>query len=65
DPPYDKGLVSNIFKNNDLLNVMKDDSIIIAEQSIRENALEKVAGFDLYDKRTYGETLISFFRKNK
>ncbi|MCP3901633.1 MAG: 16S rRNA (guanine(966)-N(2))-methyltransferase RsmD, partial [Desulfobacteraceae bacterium] len=47
DPPYDKGLVSNIFKNNDLLNVMKDDSIIIAEQSIRENALEKVAGFDL------------------
>ncbi len=65
DPPYDKGFVSNLFKNNDLLNVMKDDSIIIAEQSIRENALEKVAGFDLYDKRTYGETLISFFRKNK
>lgn len=63
DPPYDKGFMGNIFKNVDLLNVMKDGSIIIAEHSIRENDLEKVAGFDRYDKRTYGETLISFFRK--
>lgn len=63
DPPYDKGLIGNIFENVGLLNVINDDSIIIAEHSIRENDLEKVAGFDLYDKRTYGETLISFFRK--
>ena len=63
DPPYNKGFISKTFKNVDLLKVMKDDSIIIAEHSIRENDLEKVADFDLYDKRTYGETLISFFRK--
>jgi 16S rRNA (guanine966-N2)-methyltransferase len=65
DPPYNKGLIANMLGNVDLLNIMGDDSIIIAEHSIRENDFEKIAGFDLYDKRTYGETLISFFKKKQ
>ena len=65
DPPYDKGFISNMLENVGLLKIMRDDSIIIVEHSIRENDFEKFAGFDLYDKRTYGETLISFFRKKQ
>jgi 16S rRNA (guanine966-N2)-methyltransferase len=65
DPPYNKGFIFNTLMNVDLLNIMKDDAIIIAEQSRQENDIEKVSGFDLYDKRVYGETVISFFRKNR
>ncbi len=65
DPPYDKGFIVKAFENAGLLSMMKSNSIIIAEHSIRDNNIEKVAGLDLFDRRTYGETLISFFRKSK
>ena len=64
DPPYNRGFILNLFENVDLLSIIKDNSIIIAEHSVREDKLEKVSGLDLYDRRTYGETLISFFRKD-
>ncbi len=63
DPPYNKGLILNLFENIDLLSIINNNSIIIAEHSVREDDLEKVTGLDLYDRRTYGETLISFFKK--
>ena len=63
DPPYDKGIIINMFENVDLLSIMKDNSIIIAEHSAREKIIENVSDLDLFDRRTYGDTLISFFRK--
>ncbi len=65
DPPYDKGFIMNMFENVDLLNMMKNNSVIIAEHSIRDTNIEEVSGLDLFDRRTYGETLISFFRKSR
>ena len=65
DPPYNKDLIANILGNVDLLNIMGDDSIIIAEHSIHENDFGKISDFDLFDKRSYGETLISFFKKKQ
>jgi 16S rRNA (guanine966-N2)-methyltransferase len=65
DPPYNKGLIPKLFKNVNLLTMTKDDSIIIAEHSVREDNLGDVTGFEQYDRRTYGETLISFFRKKQ
>lgn len=65
DPPYNRGFIPGIFENIDLFSIMNDESTIIVEHSLKENNLEKVSGIDLYDKRTYGKTLISFFRKKQ
>ena len=63
DPPYNKGLLGNVFADSDFLDMIKDNSIIIAEHSSREKDIDKVSGFDRYDKRTYGEISLSFFKK--
>lgn len=63
DPPYDKGILNHMFGNVDLLSIMDDNSVIITENSVREKRIENVSGLDLFDRRTYGETLISFFKK--
>ena len=65
DPPYNKEFIPGILENIDLLSIMHDKSTIIVEHSLKENNLEKVSGLDLYDKRIYGKTLISFFRKKQ
>lgn len=65
DPPYNKNFIHTIFENLDLLSIMEENAILIAEHSIRENGLEKVPELDLYDKRSYGDTAISFFRKSR
>jgi len=65
DPPYNRGFIPGIFEDIDLLTIMNDESILIIEHSLKENNLEKVSGLDLYDKRTYGKTLISFLRKKQ
>jgi 16S rRNA (guanine966-N2)-methyltransferase len=64
DPPYDKDFIVKMFKNVNLSDMVKDESILIAEHSIRDNDFDDILGFGLFDRRTYGRTMISFFRKN-
>jgi len=63
DPPYNKGSVFRILKNIDLLKIMEDDAVIIAEHSAKEDCSLAVSGLELYDSRAWGDTGISFFKR--
>jgi len=63
DPPYNKGFLQSTLMNIDLLKIMGDDSIIIVEHSKHANNLQKMPELDFFDKKTYGNTSISFFKQ--
>jgi 16S rRNA (guanine(966)-N(2))-methyltransferase RsmD len=64
DPPYDRGLIEptlEIIARMDLLSV---SGLIVAEHSAREKIAARFDGLILYDQRRYGDTLLSFFRRD-
>lgn len=63
DPPYDQGLAESsleVIANFDLLN---DSGRVVAEHSAREAVKSRYDQLALYDQRRYGDTLLSFFRR--
>jgi 16S rRNA (guanine966-N2)-methyltransferase len=65
DPPYDKGYVEEILWYLREGNIVSSESLIILQHSLRESLPVDRAGiFILTDQRRYGDTLISFFRRN-
>ena len=64
DPPYNKNMVPEAMKLVHELNILKDNGLLIVEQSKRE---EKAFddNFNLIDERNYGNAVIYIFDKNK
>ncbi|OQY02388.1 MAG: 16S rRNA (guanine(966)-N(2))-methyltransferase RsmD [Desulfobacteraceae bacterium 4572_130] len=63
DPPYGTGFLKKILKDLCFIKILKHNALIIAEHSIKEDISGKMPGFDIYDQRKYGKTLISFLTK--
>ena len=59
DPPYRKFLIDDLIQRLKRLNVLKTNSLIILESSLKEVS---VSGLKLLDSRRIGKTFISFFR---
>ena len=59
DPPYQKFLIEDLSQRMEQLNILKTNSLIIFESSLKEIS---VSGLKLLDSRRIGKTFISFFR---
>ena len=58
DPPYRNFLTEDLSQRLKKLNILKTNSLIILESSLREIS---VSGLKLLDSRRIGKTFISFF----
>ena len=59
DPPYQKFLIEDLSQRLEQLNILKTNSLIIFESSLKEVSF---SGLKLLDSRRIGKTFISFFR---
>jgi len=64
DPPYGKGLAFRTLETLARGSLLSPDSLIVAEHSPRED-LAAVPGLERIDRRKYGGTEVSFFRRKE
>ncbi len=68
DPPYEKGWLEWLTsaEADSVAELLEVDGLMVIEHSIRENPCEDGAGcLVLLQTRRYGDTCLSFFRKDK
>lgn len=63
DPPYDGDFISSTFENNDFRTFVTETTLVIAEHPVFRQEFELSGHLEMIDRRKYGKTLISFFRK--
>lgn len=61
DPPYNKNFIQETLKILIKNDIMKDDSIIIAEHSTSDSLPVTAGKLELADTRKYGDTMISIY----
>lgn len=64
DPPYDQRLVETTLRTVSRGGLLRQTGTMIAEHSIREAIAARYDGLELSDQRRYGDTLLSFFKRN-
>lgn len=65
DPPYDKGWVSTTMEVIGRSSLLNPAGIVIVEHSGREAIKPSYGVLMLNDRRRYGDTLLSFFRRQE
>jgi 16S rRNA (guanine966-N2)-methyltransferase len=63
DPPYGKGHVEATLEKPGFMDLLAPEGIIITEQSFKESLAEPFNGLDIYRKKKYSKTFISFLRR--
>ena len=61
DPPYRKGILKDTLVRVSRSEILKDNTLVIAEHSSSEMVEGEIERLILTDQRRYGTTLISFF----
>jgi 16S rRNA (guanine966-N2)-methyltransferase len=64
DPPYDEGQVEPSLKAVARAGLLSDTGTVIAEHSAREVVSPRYDSLILNDQRRYGDTLLSFFKRD-
>jgi 16S rRNA (guanine966-N2)-methyltransferase len=64
DPPYDQGLVEPSLKRLARGILLSDTGTVVAEHSAREAVSPRYDSLVLNDQRRYGDTLLSFFKRD-
>lgn len=62
DPPYNQGLVNKTLLHLSEVNLIKEDGIIIAEMSKKEEAPQVMSKLWLERTQNYGDTTLLFYR---
>ncbi|MFH2060120.1 MAG: 16S rRNA (guanine(966)-N(2))-methyltransferase RsmD [Pseudomonadota bacterium] len=63
DPPYGKGDIEQVLKKQTFVDLLNENSIIIAEHAARENLDISHTALDIYRQKKYSKTMISFIKK--
>lgn len=63
DPPYDADHLTATIENENFLSFITDTTLVIAEHPLSRKELEQSEHLEMIDRRKYGKTSISFFRK--
>jgi 16S rRNA (guanine(966)-N(2))-methyltransferase RsmD len=63
DPPYDKGLVASSLTTISQCDLLSENGTVVAEHSAREAVKTQYHHLVLNDQRRYGDTLLSFFKR--
>jgi 16S rRNA (guanine966-N2)-methyltransferase len=64
DPPYDQGRVEPSLKLLARDALLSDTGTVVAEHSVREVVSPRYDSLVLNDQRRYGDTLLSFFKRD-
>lgn len=64
DPPYDKALVDVSLKTIARFELVSTGGRVVVEHSAREGVKSRYDNLVLHDQRRYGDTLLSFFKKD-
>ena len=64
DPPYESGLYTSCLEEIEILDLLSDDGIIIAEHDTRQEMPEDYGVFTKIKDRRYGRIGISIYRKS-
>ena len=65
DPPYDREWVGMSLKQISQCNLLNQTGNLVAEHSVREAVKTRYGQLVLNDQRRYGDTLLSFFKKDE
>ena len=65
DPPYDREWVGMSLKQISQCNLLNQTGTVVAEHSVREAVKTRYGQLALNDQRRYGDTLLSFFKKDQ
>ena len=60
DPPYNKGFITPTLMNLHNSALLKKNSCIVVEHSVKEDIPHDLAGYHMYDNRKYGNTVVSY-----
>ena len=63
DPPYGEDLIQGILESMARMEIMADDSVIVAESTKNNLLPEKIGDFFLAKTRSYGETKIDIYNR--
>lgn len=63
DPPYGKRYIEASLQKESFTDLLAKDCIIIAEQSSKESLQIELSPLDIYRKKKYSNTIISFINK--
>lgn len=63
DPPYGKGLVNETLTCIADTDILKQDTLVIAEHDVDDVVLECVGTLKNFRRQKYGDTVISFYRQ--
>lgn len=63
DPPYDRDLVGDSLKLIDSGRLLRPSGVAVAEHSAREPVQPRYGSLVLNDQRQYGDTRLSFFKR--
>lgn len=61
DPPYGRSIVGDTLERVSRSDILKDNTLVVAEHSFKETAREDIGSLTITDQRRYGKTLVSFF----
>lgn len=61
DPPYGRGLAVPVLETIDKVGILAGSGLVAVEHSSREELPEQVGGLSLRDRRSYGDTALSFY----
>lgn len=64
DPPYEQNIVNKTLKKLAGSSLLRDKTLIVVEHHPHE-PIKPIEGLVLTDQRKYGQTLVSFLRKQK
>jgi 16S rRNA (guanine966-N2)-methyltransferase len=62
DPPYGLGWVERALTIVAQASLLREDGVIVAEHSVRDRPGDHYGELALYDRRRYGDTVLSFYR---
>jgi 16S rRNA (guanine(966)-N(2))-methyltransferase RsmD len=63
DPPYAAEVVTQLLEGIAAQGLLAEDGVIVLEHAKREPAPEAHAGFERFDQRKFGDTLVSLYRR--
>ena len=63
DPPYGKGLVEETLKCIVGVDIMKPDTLIVAEHDVSDTVPQSIGNLTNFRQQKYGDTIISFYRQ--
>lgn len=63
DPPYGKGLVEETLKCIVGVDIMKPDTLIVAEHDVSDTVPRSIGNLTNFRQQKYGDTIISFYRQ--